>query len=150
MSEQRSLGPHRITRWGMASASVLIKHCSILGMLEEYQKSDWKSHVPSLVHAYNATLHSSTGYSPYFLMFGRHLRLAIDAFLGLSPDALSCTNKTENCMKGCTMPIKKPKKRPASVQPSKNDTTISMLIVRCCILAIASSCEMLDSEESRN
>ena len=67
----------------------------MLGTLEEYQNSDWKSHVPPLVHAYNATLHSSTGYSPYFLMFGRHPRLAIDAFLGLSPDALSCTDKTE-------------------------------------------------------
>ena len=67
----------------------------MLGTLEEYQKSDWKAHVPSLVHAYNATIHSSTGNSPYFLMFGRHPRLAIDAFLGLSPDALSCKDKTE-------------------------------------------------------
>ena len=65
------------------------------GTLEEYQKSDWKSHVPTFVHAYNATLHSSIGYSPYFLMFGRHSRLAIDAFHGLSPDALSYTSKTE-------------------------------------------------------
>ena len=73
----------------------------MLGTLEEYQKSDRKSHVPSLVHADNATLHSSTGYSSYFLMFGRHPRLAIDAFLGLSPDALSCTDKTEYVRKLC-------------------------------------------------
>ena len=67
----------------------------MLGTLEEYQKSDWKAHVPTLVHAYNATIHDSTGYSPYFLMYGRHPRLAIDAFHGLSPDALSATRQTE-------------------------------------------------------
>ncbi|MEW8548785.1 MAG: DDE-type integrase/transposase/recombinase, partial [Candidatus Thiodiazotropha sp.] len=67
----------------------------MLGTLEEYQKCDWKAHVPALVHAYNATIHDSTGYSPYFLMFGRHPRLAIDAFLGISPDALSATRQTE-------------------------------------------------------
>ena len=38
----------------------------------------------SLVHSYNATKHPSTGYSPYFLMFRRHPRLAIDAYLGIS------------------------------------------------------------------
>ena len=67
----------------------------MMGTLEDYQKSDWKAHVPTLVHAYNATFHHSTGYSPYYLMFGRHQRLAIDAFLGLSPDAFSATKQTE-------------------------------------------------------
>ncbi|MCG8077552.1 MAG: DDE-type integrase/transposase/recombinase, partial [Candidatus Thiodiazotropha taylori] len=67
----------------------------MLGTLEEYQKSDWKAHVPTLVHAYNATFHDSTRYSPFFLMFGRHPRLAIDAFLGLSPDTLSAASQTE-------------------------------------------------------
>ena len=71
----------------------------MLGTLEEYQKSDWKAHVPTLVHAYNATIHDSTGYSPYFLMFGRHPRLAIDAFLGLSPDAISAKHQTEYARK---------------------------------------------------
>ena len=67
----------------------------MLGTLDEYQKSDWKAHVPTLVHAYNATFHDSTGYSPYFLMFGRHPRLAVDAFLGLSPDTLSSPAQSE-------------------------------------------------------
>ena len=67
----------------------------MLWTLEEYQKSDWKTHVPPSVHAYNATFHDSTGFSPYFLMIGRHPRLAVDAFLGLTPDALSSTSKTE-------------------------------------------------------
>ncbi|MCG8078888.1 MAG: DDE-type integrase/transposase/recombinase, partial [Candidatus Thiodiazotropha taylori] len=57
---------------------------NMLGTLEDHQKEDWKSFVAPLVHAYNATRHDSTGFSPYFLMFGRHPRLAVDAFLGLS------------------------------------------------------------------
>ena len=67
----------------------------MLGTLEDYQKSDRKAHVPTLVHAYNATFHDSTGYSHYFLMFGRHPRLAVDAFLGLNTDSLSSTTQTE-------------------------------------------------------
>ena len=51
----------------------------MLGTLENHQKQDWKSYVAPLVHAYNATRHDSTGFSPFFLMFGRHPRLAIDA-----------------------------------------------------------------------
>jgi len=59
---------------------------NMLGTLEESQKVNWKSHVSTLVHAYNATRHDSTGYTPYFLIFGRHPRLAVDAFLGIEPD----------------------------------------------------------------
>ena len=67
----------------------------MLDTLEEYQKGDWKAHVPTLAHAYNATIHDFTGYSPYFLMFGRHPRVAIDAFLGLTPDTMSAKQQTE-------------------------------------------------------
>jgi len=46
----------------------------MLCTLEEDKKSDWKSYVAPMVHAYNSTIHTSTGYSPYYLMFGRHPR----------------------------------------------------------------------------
>ena len=67
----------------------------MLGTMEESKKSDWKAHVPSLVHAYYSTFHDSTGYSPFFLMFERHPRLAIDAFFGLYPDHMNATKQTE-------------------------------------------------------
>lgn len=38
---------------------------NMIGTLEEKQKSNWKAHIPSLVHAYNFTRHESTGLTPY-------------------------------------------------------------------------------------
>ena len=66
-----------------------------LGTLQPTQKSDWKSYVLPLVHAYNATRHDTTGFSPFYLMFGRHPRLALNAFLGLEPSAKSGRTQAE-------------------------------------------------------
>ena len=65
---------------------------NMLGTLEEGQKADWKAHVSTMTHAYNAAVHDSTGFSPFFLMFGRHPRLAVDAFLGIPQDAEAAKN----------------------------------------------------------
>ena len=59
----------------------------ILGTLEPDQKKDWKQHIGALIHAYNATKHSATGVSPFFLMYGREARLPIDAVLGVEDEA---------------------------------------------------------------
>ena len=58
--------------------------CNMLGTLSEEEKSDWKSHLGCMTHAYNCTKHASTTYSPYYLMFGRHPRLPIDIEFGLN------------------------------------------------------------------
>ena len=41
-----------------------------------------------MVYAYNCTTHDTTGFEPYFLMFGRHPKLPIDLILGEEGDKL--------------------------------------------------------------
>ena len=57
--------------------------CNMLGTLSDEEKSGWKSYLGFMTHAYNYTKHASTTYSPYYIMFGRHLRLLIDVEFGL-------------------------------------------------------------------
>ena len=54
---------------------------SMLRCLPGQQKSNWRHHVNKVVHAYNSTKNSATGYSPYFLLFGRSPRLPIDILI---------------------------------------------------------------------
>ena len=54
----------------------------MLGTLTPEQK-DWKSHVTALVHAYNCTRNATTGFSLYYLLFGRESRLPVDVEFGL-------------------------------------------------------------------
>ena len=42
----------------------------MIGKLGEDKKADWPSHLAEIVHAYNATQSTVTGYSPHYLMFG--------------------------------------------------------------------------------
>ena len=62
---------------------------TIINMLKtaERNKSNWKDHIQKLVHAYNCTAHSYTGYSPYYLLFGRTPILPIDLIIPSPPVA---------------------------------------------------------------
>ena len=55
----------------------------MLGTLTPEQKKDWKNHVSTMVHAYNCTRNVVTGFSPYYLLFGREPRLPVDVEFGL-------------------------------------------------------------------
>ena len=51
--------------------------------LDQEQKPNWPTYLPSLVFAYNATPHSTTGYQPYELMFRCKASMPCDNWLGL-------------------------------------------------------------------
>ena len=50
----------------------------MIGKLEEDKKACWSKHLPELLLAYNATRSAVTGYSPYYLLFGRRSRVPVD------------------------------------------------------------------------
>lgn len=56
---------------------------NLLGTLTSEQKRNWKDYLPSIMFAYNTTIHESTDFTPFYLMFGRNPRLPIDEILDL-------------------------------------------------------------------
>ncbi len=57
----------------------------MLRTLAESDKPRWHEHLGKLMSAYNATPHSTTGYSPHFLLFGREPTLPLDLLLKSHP-----------------------------------------------------------------
>ena len=59
---------------------------TLLGMLRtlpETYKSRWADHLNKLVYAHNCTRCDSTGFSPFYLLFGRNPPLVFDRLFGL-------------------------------------------------------------------
>ena len=54
----------------------------LLRTLSTQKKKRWPDHLAELTYAYNATPHKSTGYSPFYLLFGREPKLTIDIIFG--------------------------------------------------------------------
>ena len=62
----------------------------MLKALVQENETSWKDHLNKLVYAYNCTKHSTTGYSPFYLLFGRIPRLPIDSLLTYDTDETQC------------------------------------------------------------
>ena len=79
---------------------------NMLGTLEKDQKKDWTQYVGVMTHAYNSTRHDSTGYAPFYLMFGRHPNLPVDLMFGLkangqeAPDYDEYTERLRDRLQG--------------------------------------------------
>ena len=67
----------------------------MLGTLPKEKKSEWKNHIGMLVHAYNCTQNSATGFRPYYLTFGRQPLLPVDVVLSFAPHTIMDTNTTK-------------------------------------------------------
>ena len=66
---------------------------TLLDMLANTAKDhpfQWEQHIRSVCMAYNSSVQTTTGYSPFYLMFGRKPRLPVDLSLGTSQPKPSC------------------------------------------------------------
>ena len=50
--------------------------------------STWENQLPKVCMAYNTSIQHSTGFTPFYLMFGRKARLPVDLMYGSCPDEL--------------------------------------------------------------
>ena len=57
---------------------------SILSTTVGNNPSNWEIHIRKVCFAYNSSRHSTTGYSPFFLMFGRQATLPVDLMYPLA------------------------------------------------------------------
>ena len=67
----------------------------MLGTLPPEKKSECNNHIGTLVHTYNYTRNSATGFSPYYLMYGRQPHLLVDVALGLAPQTMTAPDMTK-------------------------------------------------------
>ena len=67
---------HPQTNGSAKSVHQTLQH--MIGKLDPEKRKKWPTHIGSIIIAYNSTWLLVTGYSPYYLMFGRRPWLPID------------------------------------------------------------------------
>ena len=73
---------------------------NMLATTAEKHPFDWESQLRPLCLAYNTSVHPTTGYSPFYLMYGRQVRMPTDIMFGTpTPDAASPSEYADDLRK---------------------------------------------------
>ena len=64
----------------------------MLKTLTERQKTNWKDSLNKLTYAYNCTRSEVTGFSPFYLLYGRSPRLPVDMLFNLTSEQGDCNH----------------------------------------------------------
>ncbi len=59
---------------------------SMIGKVVEESQRDWDRRLPEVMQAYRSTIHSSTGFTPNFLVLGMETRAPVDLMLAVGND----------------------------------------------------------------
>jgi hypothetical protein len=75
----------------------------ILAKMTRDSPGDWDLRLPYATMAYNSSVHSVTGETPYRLMYGREMRTPMTLFAPPAPDQEQKVEWVEDYMNGCMM-----------------------------------------------
>ena len=72
---------------------------NMLAMATSEYPSQWNSHLRNLCMAYNTSVQPTTGFSPFYLMFGRQARVPIDIMYGTPTPPMTPVTEYAACLK---------------------------------------------------
>ena len=104
----------------------------MIGKVEQEKKAHWSEHLPEMLSAYNGTRSAVTGYSPYFLLFGRKARMPVaicSPLCVIHPIRLKWKCLLQPCRRGCRKPLQYQGTSPLRKLPNNGAIMIARLEV---------------------
>ena len=71
---------------------------SMLATCAKENPLNWETHIRKVCMAYNTSVQASTGYTPFYLMFGCQARIPADAMFGTPPSTTESIHKCDRIL----------------------------------------------------